>query len=111
MYVVIRSEFLKLHGGVIQEGFNFEFPGTANYDYLGMHIVGLNGQLPNADIPMTMTSISESVGARTTLHGEWEFPMTRKSWAEYERNLRNVAVYMKNQALGFPSSHHAFFSK
>ncbi|KAI9351775.1 Gaa1-like protein [Zopfochytrium polystomum] len=105
------AEPLHYHGGVIEEAINIEFPGGGSYDQVGIFPVGLNGQQPNADMVMTMAVLAQYGGIPVTLHKQGHIDPQDAAWKEYLLKFGQVADYMKVQALGMPTSHHALYPR
>ncbi|KAJ3227029.1 Glycosyl phosphatidyl inositol protein transamidase complex subunit [Chytriomyces hyalinus] len=111
------------HGGVIEEALNVEFPGThARYDTIGIYVQGLNGQQPNADVPMTAAAAASSYSVPVRLHrsrsetGQNVVNFMHqlnlgKPVMEYVEGAVGLAEFMSIQAVGIPMAHHALFPK
>ncbi|KAI9327259.1 Gaa1-like protein [Obelidium mucronatum] len=111
------------HGGVIEEALNLEFPSSPHntYDSLSVYTQGLNGQQPNADIPMVVATAAGTFGIPIRLHrshselGTKFIELVRSLGLglpmEPIENLVGLVEYMTIQAIGIPMSHHALFPK
>ncbi|KAI8611971.1 Gaa1-like protein [Chytriomyces sp. MP71] len=112
------------HGGVIEEAMNLEFSGTqSSYESLGIYVQGLNGQQPNADIPMTVAAAANTYTIPIRLHktrSEAGTQLVNWVWKTFKPNqavmghlegVVGLAEFMAIQALGVPMSHHALFPK
>ncbi|KAJ3353709.1 Glycosyl phosphatidyl inositol protein transamidase complex subunit [Entophlyctis luteolus] len=119
---IITSEII-YHGGVIEEALNVEFSGTGNsYDSIGVYVQGLNGQQPNADIPMVVAIAADTFGVPIRLHrthsiaGDSFLKFLADIGASnellrYADRLSSLVEFMSIQAFGIPMSHHALFPK
>ncbi|KAJ3065870.1 Glycosyl phosphatidyl inositol protein transamidase complex subunit [Podochytrium sp. JEL0797] len=120
----VKASPILYHGGVIEEALNLEFPASPHntYDSLGVYTQGLNGQQPNADIPMVVATAAGTFGIPIRLHrSHSEFGTRVVAWIESlglgaavvkpVENIVSLLEYMGIQALGIPMSHHALFPK
>ncbi|KAJ3084918.1 Glycosylphosphatidylinositol anchor attachment 1 protein, partial [Physocladia obscura] len=123
----VRADRVVLHAGIIEEALNLEFPSSPGdnndaYASLGIYTQALNGQQPNADVPMLVYSAAAAYGIPIKLHSSHSplgntlvsysssapssvFPKT------YADNLASLLEYMAIQAFGIPMPHHALFAK
>ncbi|KAG2221144.1 hypothetical protein INT45_004453 [Circinella minor] len=91
--------------GAIQAVVNLDFPGTQDYESLGIFFEGVNGQLPNLDLINTIVTVStRTARVPLTLHDDTARPYNDKSWGTYVQSLLHMLRTMQYQALGHPSS-------
>ncbi|KAJ8655462.1 hypothetical protein O0I10_008956 [Lichtheimia ornata] len=91
--------------GAIQGVVNLDFPGTHDYESLGIFFEGVNGQLPNLDLINTINTVTNRlVRVPLTLHEETSYPFRDTAWADYFESLYHMLRTMRYQALGHPSS-------
>ncbi|KAI7859114.1 Gaa1-like protein [Circinella umbellata] len=91
--------------GAIQAVVNLDFPGTQDYESLGIFFEGVNGQLPNLDLINTIVTVStRTARVPLTLHDDTARPYNDKTWGTYVQSLLHMLRTMQYQALGHPSS-------
>ncbi|KAF9115846.1 Glycosyl phosphatidyl inositol protein transamidase complex subunit [Mortierella sp. AM989] len=105
------EETLHIRSGAIQAALNLDFPGTGDYNALGIFFEGVNGQLPNLDMINTIRKISESIAPVTlTLHDEL-VPNTENMTKNYINSLKKMLYMMKYQVAGTPTGNHGLYLK
>ncbi|KAG0245355.1 Gaa1-like protein [Mortierella sp. GBAus27b] len=105
------DETLHVRSGAIQAALNLDFPGTGDYNALGIFFEGVNGQLPNLDMINTVAQIAESVApVNLTLHDEL-IPYTENMTKNYINSLKRMLYMMKYQAAGAPTGNHGLYLK
>ncbi|KAJ3027588.1 UNVERIFIED_CONTAM: Glycosyl phosphatidyl inositol protein transamidase complex subunit [Siphonaria sp. JEL0065] len=121
----VKASPIIYHGGVIEEALNLEFPAAPHntYDSLAVYTQGLNGQQPNADIPMVVATAAGTFGIPIRLHKSRSqagskflsfvesLGLKGSSILDPIGNLVGLVEYMTIQAVGIPMSHHALFPK
>ncbi|KAI8139216.1 Gaa1-like protein [Fennellomyces sp. T-0311] len=99
------SSMVMPRSGVIQGVVNIDFPGTQDYESLGIFFEGVNGQLPNLDLINTINSVcTRTARVPLTLHDDIPRSFNGKSWGPYVQSLLHMGRTMQYQALGHPSS-------
>ncbi|KAI8067458.1 Gaa1-like protein [Gongronella butleri] len=97
------SSLVMPRSGAIQGVVNLDFPGTNDYERLGIFFEGVNGQLPNLDLINTIRIVAESTARiPVTLHDSND-PITLTNDA-YWSGLTHLLNSMKSQVFGHPSS-------
>ncbi|KAF9913016.1 Glycosyl phosphatidyl inositol protein transamidase complex subunit [Linnemannia zychae] len=105
------EEALKVRSGAIQAALNIDFPGSGDYNALGIFFEGVNGQLPNLDMINTINQISMGIApVELTLHDEL-VPYTDNMTKNYLNSLRRMLYQMKYQAVGTPTGNHGLYLK
>ncbi|KAF9200236.1 Glycosyl phosphatidyl inositol protein transamidase complex subunit [Haplosporangium sp. Z 27] len=105
------EETLHVRSGAIQAALNLDFPGTGDYNALGIFFEGVNGQLPNLDMINTVKQISEGIApVELTLHDEL-VPYTENMTKNYINSLKRMLYMMKYQATGTPTGNHGLYLK
>ncbi|KAG0272077.1 Glycosyl phosphatidyl inositol protein transamidase complex subunit [Linnemannia exigua] len=105
------EETLKVRSGAIQAALNLDFPGTGDYNALGIFFEGVNGQLPNLDMINTINQITMGIApVELTLHDEL-VPYTDNMTKNYLNSLRRMLYQMKYQAVGTPTGNHGLYLK
>ncbi|KAF9172238.1 Glycosyl phosphatidyl inositol protein transamidase complex subunit [Mortierella sp. AD010] len=105
------EETLHVRSGAIQAALNLDFPGTGDYNALGVFFEGVNGQLPNLDMINTISQISEGIApVELTLHDEL-VPYTENMTKNYINSLKKMLYMMKYQAAGTPTGNHGLYLK
>ncbi|KAI9266635.1 Gaa1-like protein [Phascolomyces articulosus] len=91
--------------GAIQGVVNLDFPGTQDYESLGIFFEGVNGQLPNLDLINTIVTVcTRTARVPLTLHDDTSHPYSDQPWGPYVQSLLHMIRTMQYQALGHPSS-------
>lgn len=117
------SSIVMPRSGAIQGAVNLDFPGTYDYESLGIFFgkcypsyycnnlvsdmlqEGVNGQLPNLDLINTIVTIADRTArVPLILHDTNSHPFHDGPWSAYFESLFNMLRTMKYQALGHPSS-------
>ncbi|RUP51808.1 Gaa1-like protein [Jimgerdemannia flammicorona] len=98
--------------GAIQAAVNLDFPGTSEYDSLGIFFEGVNGQLPNLDLVNTVVRVARVTSQiPVTLHDVPEAALrgVAESLGSYFASLSNMLYTMRYQALGHPTGDHGLY--
>ncbi|KAG1461820.1 hypothetical protein G6F46_005036 [Rhizopus delemar] len=100
------SAIVMPRSGTIQGAVNLDFPGTQDYETLGIFFEGVNGQLPNLDLINTIVAVVErsNLPIAITLHDTTKHPFSDIKDNEYLRSLFNMLNSMRFLVLGHPSS-------
>ncbi|KAI9493887.1 Gaa1-like protein [Zychaea mexicana] len=99
------SSLVMPRSGAIQGVVNLDFPGTQDYENLGIFFEGVNGQLPNLDLINTIVTVcTRTARVPLTLHDDSARPFNDKPWGPYVQSLLHMTRTMQYQALGHPSS-------
>lgn len=106
----LEFELLSSHAGSIISVINLEFEGNGLYSTVGLHAVGVNGRLPNADLVTTAVRSFQYAGVPVVLQ-DGTLPLEHVPWIDnYPIYLSNLLSFMKEQALGFPKLNHGLFA-
>ncbi|KAG1142805.1 hypothetical protein G6F37_007347 [Rhizopus arrhizus] len=94
-YLLYEDEFSAIvmpRSGTIQGAVNLDFPGTQDYETLGIFFEGVNGQLPNLDLINTIVAVVErsNLPIAITLHDTTKHPFSDIKDNEYLRSLFNM---------------------
>ncbi|KAG1309507.1 hypothetical protein G6F62_000715 [Rhizopus arrhizus] len=86
------SAIVMPRSGTIQGAVNLDFPGTQDYETLGIFFEGVNGQLPNLDLINTIVAVVErsNLPIAITLHDTTKHPFSDIKDNEYLRSLFNM---------------------
>ncbi|KAI8643787.1 Gaa1-like protein [Parasitella parasitica] len=97
--------------GAVQGVVNLDFPGTQDYETLGIFYEGVNGQLPNLDLINTIVAVATrtSPPIRTTLHDIANNPFENYAYKAYLGSLNHMLQSMKYLVLGRPSSESGLY--
>ncbi|KAI8391330.1 Gaa1-like protein [Radiomyces spectabilis] len=99
------SSVVMPRSGAIQGVLNLDFPGTNDYETLGVFFEGVNGQLPNLDLVNTLMVIAKSTARiPVTLHDDTFHHAENQPFGHYLDSLRHMFSTIQYQALGHPSS-------
>ncbi|ORX47956.1 Gaa1-domain-containing protein [Hesseltinella vesiculosa] len=97
------SSLVMPRSGAIQGVVNLDFPGTNDYERLGLYFEGVNGQLPNLDLINTIRIVAEtSARIPVTLHDNTG--QSTDTDDPYWSGLSHMLHTMKYQAIGHSSS-------
>ncbi|KAJ3114865.1 Glycosyl phosphatidyl inositol protein transamidase complex subunit, partial [Nowakowskiella sp. JEL0407] len=115
-----KREFLKYHGGLIQEAINVEFCGsTEEYYGIGVFVEGFNGQQPNADMVTMVVRGAQYEGVNVYQHIPDSDPYSNsinkltgiRIVDEYIQKSRMLWKFVKNQGFGVTNYGHSVFQK
>ncbi|CEP13311.1 hypothetical protein [Parasitella parasitica] len=97
--------------GAVQGVVNLDFPGTQDYETLGIFFEGVNGQLPNLDLINTIVAVATrtSPPIETTLHDTVNNPFENHAYEAYLGSLNHMLQSMKYLVLGHPSSESGLY--
>ncbi|KAL0091128.1 GPI transamidase GAA1 [Phycomyces blakesleeanus] len=99
------SSVVMPRSGAVQGAINLDFPGTNDYESLGLFFEGVNGQLPNLDLINSIVVIARHTAQiSVVLHDTTSNSYEEKSWGVYAGSLLHMLRTMKYQALCHPSS-------
>ncbi|KAI9024469.1 Gaa1-like protein [Phycomyces nitens] len=99
------SSVVMPRSGAVQGALNLDFPGTNDYESLGLFFEGVNGQLPNLDLINSIVVIARHTAQiPVVLHDTTSNPYKDKPWGVYADSLLHMLRTMKYQTLGQPSS-------
>ncbi|ORE06410.1 hypothetical protein BCV72DRAFT_250068 [Rhizopus microsporus var. microsporus] len=100
------SAIVMPRSGAIQGVINLDFPGTQDYETLGIFFEGVNGQLPNLDLINTIVAVAERISPpiSVTLHDDTSYPFANHKYGTYFRSLFYMLQSMKYLVFGHPSS-------
>ncbi|CEI96236.1 hypothetical protein RMCBS344292_10402 [Rhizopus microsporus] len=100
------SAIVMPRSGAIQGVINLDFPGTQDYEALGIFFEGVNGQLPNLDLINTIVAVAERTNPpiSVTLHDDTSYPFANHKYGTYFRSLFYMLQSMKYLVFGHPSS-------
>ncbi|GAA5811384.1 hypothetical protein MFLAVUS_004819 [Mucor flavus] len=100
------SSIVMPRSGAVQGVVNLDFPGTQNYETLGIFFEGVNGQLPNLDLINTIVAVAHrtSPPITITLHDDNKNPYENHEYSSYLGSLNHMLTSMKYLVLGKPSS-------
>ncbi|KAI9487195.1 MAG: Gaa1-like protein [Benjaminiella poitrasii] len=108
--IVQNDEFSSVvmpRSGAVQGVVNLDFPGTQDYQSLGIFFEGVNGQLPNLDLINTIVLIATrtSPSIHVTLHDNAHSLFEGfTNYRPYLDSLNNLLQSMKYLVFGHPSS-------
>jgi glycosylphosphatidylinositol transamidase len=107
----LKYEKLNHHSGSIISAINVEFHSVKSYASIGLHPVGVNGRLPNADLVTTVLRSFQYSGMSVRLGKHGHGVNDQMPWIHnYPLILENLIGFMKNQAFGFPLLNHGLFA-
>ncbi|KAI8997337.1 Gaa1-like protein [Pilobolus umbonatus] len=100
------SSVVMPRSGVIQGVINLDFPGTQDYESLGIYFEGVNGQLPNLDLINTIVTVIQRTNPQVivTLHDDSSNPFRHHLYGRYLQSLYHMLKSMSYLVLGRPSS-------
>ncbi|KAI9361384.1 Gaa1-like protein [Pilaira anomala] len=100
------SSIVMPRSGAVQGVVNLDFPGTQNYESLGIFFEGVNGQLPNLDLINTIVAVAHRTNPpiTITLHDDNKNPFENYQYSAYLGSLNHMLQSMKYLVLGKPSS-------
>ncbi|KAI8357897.1 Gaa1-like protein [Choanephora cucurbitarum] len=92
--------------GAVQGVVHLDFPGTQDYERLGVFFEGVNGQLPNLDLINTIVTVASVTHPpiHVTLHDNNKNPFQDSPYSQYLGSLYQMLQSMKYLVLGHPSS-------
>lgn len=114
-FLGITFDSLQGHAGSIVSVLNIEFEGTSLYSSVGLHPIGVNGRLANADL-ITTAYYSIFHSNIPVVIQDGILPQRRhgSSWEDikdsYLANMGNLMSFIKVQALGFSNYGHSLFA-
>ncbi|KAI8901968.1 Gaa1-like protein [Globomyces pollinis-pini] len=108
----ISYDPLKNHAGSIMSVLNLEFGGSGKYSAIGLHPIGVNGRLPNADL-VTSAGLSYLYSGVPMIINEdgQQVEDNEPLMDYYKKSVWNLLSFLKTQALGFPKYQHSLFSR
>lgn len=100
------SSVVMPRSGAVQGVVNLDFPGTQDYESMGIFFEGVNGQLPNLDLINTIVAVAHRTHPPIdiTLHDDKKNPYEHHQYSSYLGSLHHMLMSMKYLALGRPSS-------
>ncbi|KAJ3349310.1 hypothetical protein HDU91_006403 [Kappamyces sp. JEL0680] len=102
---------LENHGGSIISVLNLEFEGSDPYTSVGVHPIGINGRLANADLTTTAVKSLQYSGVPMVLLHKGRRSQSHLPWIDnYPILFSNLLAFIKAQALGFPLTNHGLFA-
>jgi glycosylphosphatidylinositol transamidase len=115
------SSYHSLFSGVVWTALNIDYPGHS-FSHLGVYYEGLNGRLPNQDVPNTIAHVGKwAGGVEMRLHdipveapewvGKWVPERARKEVGGYVVGARHLWEHGRHMALGRASGAHGVMSK
>ncbi|CAO3701188.1 unnamed protein product [Rhizopus stolonifer] len=107
------SAIVMPRSGTIQGVINLDFPGTQDYETLGIFFEGVNGQLPNLDLINTVVAVAERSNPpiSITLHDSTDHLFSDSKYSRYFRSLFHMLNSMKYLVFGHPSSDAGLYLK
>ncbi|KAI8384158.1 Gaa1-like protein [Blakeslea trispora] len=92
--------------GAVQGVINLDFPGTQDYESLGIFFEGVNGQLPNLDLINTIVTVASVTHPPIEVipHDDKKNLFQDSSYKQYLGSLYHMLQSMKYLVLGHPSS-------
>lgn len=113
----MSTSYHALFPGIIWTGLNIDYPGHS-FSHLGIFYEGLNGRLPNQDIPNTLAHVGRwAGGVEMRLHNvddDLGAEVNKKvpEWArEYALAARHLWEHAKFAGLGRASGAHGVLAK
>ncbi|XP_067937924.1 glycosylphosphatidylinositol anchor attachment 1 protein-like [Watersipora subatra] len=107
IFPFIKPGRLPARGGLLQGAVNLEFE-SLNFDGVDVLIEGINGNMPNLDLPNVVHRLAREQGIESRIHGRSDI-RTYDVTEMVRYNLVTMFTMMVQQATGMASANHGLF--